>query len=68
MSAESRTTLLEGLEAFKAGRYAEAEATLYVLEQRVETFARFDAITIGSFTSDFIFTVDRVPDVAAAIV
>lgn len=62
---------LEGLEAFKAGRYAEAEEKLYTLEQRVETVARSEAQLLEELTREshnFIFTVDRVPDEGAAIV
>ncbi len=62
---------LEGLEAFKAGRYAEAEAKLYTLEQRVETVARSEAQLLEELTREshnFIFTVDRIPDDGAAIV
>lgn len=58
----------EAIEAFKAGRYAEAEEKLHTLEQRVELVARVEAIPLGGYTRDFIFTVDRVPDDAAAIV
>ena len=39
---------LQGLEAFKAGRYAEAEEKLYTLEQRVELGARADSDHSGS--------------------
>lgn len=59
---------LEGLEAFRAGRYAEAEKNFHALEQSVETEARFEIINLASFSSVFLFTVDRVPDAAAAIV
>jgi len=59
---------LESLEAFRAGRYAEAEEKTFSLEQSVENEARFAILNLSIFTSDFIFTVDRVPDAAAAIV
>jgi tetratricopeptide (TPR) repeat protein len=67
---------LEGLEAFKAGRYAEAEAKLYTLEQRVELGARSEALLLEELTvqpqsgkrQNFILTVDQIPDEGAAIV
>jgi tetratricopeptide (TPR) repeat protein len=59
---------IEGLEAFRSGRYAEAEEKLHTLELRVETESRFEALLIGDYVSDFIFTVDRIPDEGAAIV
>lgn len=59
---------LEGLEAFRAGRYAEAEEKLRVLEQRVESVARFEALLLSGFSSDFVFTIDRIPNEGAAIV
>ncbi len=57
---------IEGLEAFRSGRYAEAEQKLHVLELRVEFVARGEA-GLASF-NDFVFTVDRIPDEGAAIV
>lgn len=70
---------LEGLEAFRAGRYAEAEKKAYALEQRVEGAARFENQNRASFLSsesslgsrvfaDFLFTVDRIPNEGAAVV
>ncbi len=67
---------LEGLEAFKAGRYAEAEEKLYTLEQRVELGARSEALLLEELTvqaesgkrQNFILTVDQIPDEGAAIV
>lgn len=65
---------LESLEAFRAGRYAEAEKKAHALEQRVEGAARFENQNRASFlgngitTAEFLFTVDRIPAEGAAVV
>ena len=69
VSAEKQSRLwLEGVQAFRDGRYAEAEHKLHLLELRVEGKARLDAILLGSYTNDFLLTIDQVEDGDAAIV